>query len=76
MPEIWQSICGIEVPTEIFLVVAKNCLISIKVEAFAEIDSCFATEILSIVKLTVALLAVGFEKTALVTIPLVEAARV
>ena len=76
MPDTWQSICGIEVPTEIFLVVAKNCLMSIKVEAFAATVNCSATETLSIVRFTCALLAVGLANTALVTNPLVEAAKV
>ena len=76
MPDTWQSICEILVPTEIVLVVAKNCLMSINVVPFAAIDNCFATAILSIVKLTCAAAEVGLENIALVTIPLVEAAKV
>jgi hypothetical protein len=76
MPEIWQSICGILDPTEIFLVVAKYCLMSRNNEAFAAMVNCSATETLSIVRFTCAALDVGLANTALVTIPSVALANV
>ena len=62
--------------TEIFLVVAKNCLMSKKVEAFAPIVNCFATAMPSIVRFICADAEVGLAKIAFVTIPLVAAGKV
>ena len=76
MPDIWQSIDGMEPATTILLLVAKYCLMSKNVEVLEPTVNCFATATPSITRENVAALAEGFEITALVAIVAVDAGDV